>query len=423
MKISAILGVGAGGTWPGEIALTLCPNILSYFFTNVEKGIILVAGTNGKTTTSKMIQNILSNEKSKGKNTIVHNETGANLINGLVSAFIQKWNFGKSFDWAVLEVDEAALPSVVTQISSYNGKIILVLLNLFRDQLDRYGEVRTIAKKWKDAMTLLPNQTQLIVNADDPELVAMSREKNSLYFGINDSEKFLKIKEHATDSTYCSVCGNRLTYEGIFFSHLGIWKCTKCGNSRPKLTLDQFPSPLPGLYNRYNTLAAVLAGKLLGKKTQEMSDSLKNFLPAFGRQEELTKDGKRVKFFLAKNPAGYNATLRTLLELGARHIVFLLNDRIPDGRDVSWIWDVDFEMLPANIVAIVSGDRVYDLAIRMKYAQQINTSAPKILTYEKTKDALEYGLGNIERDETLYVLPTYSAMLEAREILTGRKIL
>jgi len=520
-----IFNLGAGGTWPGEVALILNPNILQGLVAHIKKGIIVVAGTNGKTTTSLMIVKILEQHGYS----VVHNSSGANLLNGVVSACIQKANWlGKlSADWGVFEVDENSLPIVISQLSSrlsethggiyHNPKsgvkdsstplrfarndnaLIIVLLNLFRDQLDRYGEVDVIAEKWSKALKNLPAKTTFVLNADDP-LIAhlgnsvilegvplngttdrildkkiLSQQTSSLlqndvkvrYFGIEDKTQFLKTREHATDSTFCLSCGHHLNYSGIYFSHLGIWKCDNCGAKRPQPHVSKVKIGLPGLYNEYNALAALSVAKSLNLDDQTTNDTLQNFQPAFGRQEEFVIDSiaslqndnpKRIKVFLAKNPAGFNASLRTVLELISNcHprpdrgstisidsrlrgnddvLLLILNDRIPDGRDVSWIWDVDFEMIPENMMVIVSGDRVYDLALRVKYAQKSqipilkfqskpnrNNSKPVMFIEPGLKNAIQTGLGKIKAGETLYVLPTYSAMLEVRKILGGRKIL
>lgn len=429
---SKLFQIGHGGTWPGEIALRLQPSILPLFTDQVRKGIIVVAGTNGKTTTSKLITEILV-QKEGGMRTIIHNSSGANLLNGLVSAFIGHANLiGKvDADWAVLEVDENTLPSVISQL---NGKkVTVVLLNLFRDQLDRYGEVDSIAVRWEKALAGLSSESTLILNADDPQIAFLGKGKKAkiIYIGIDKKEKFLSVAEHATDSTYCRNCGRKLKYEGIYFSHVGIWYCPGCGNKRPKIERLQWNSNLVGLYNEYNVLAAAAGAKQLNISKADIETALQKFIPAFGRQEEIDIEGKKVKLFLAKNPAGFNASLRTVIESGARQILFVLNDRIPDGRDVSWIWDVDFEMLPGYVTPIVSGDRAYDMALRLKYSRQVyrlpngavSQVQTSILVYEQIEDALNFCTKGLTKDEMLYILPTYSAMLEVRKILTGRKIL
>lgn len=390
--VSTTLGLGAGETWPGEIALTLRPNIARSLADKLPDGVILIAGTNGKTTTSLMIKTIL---EYTGKR-VVHNASGANLLNGIVSAMIRN----ASAQVGVFEVDENSLPIVLQYITPKR----IVILNLFRDQLDRYGEVDVIVEKWQKAL----KDQMLILNADDPAIASLGN-KNSIFFGLNDRTKFLTTKEHATDSAFCPKCGSRLVYDGVYYSHIGIWRCTNCGNTRPEPTVDNWPSPLPGLYNQYNTLAAVALAKSLVIPDKDIKAALKDFSPAFGRQEEVIVNGKIIKLFLSKNPAGFNASLRTVLEMGAKDFLLVLNDRIPDGRDVSWIWDVDFETMPKHVRITVSGDRTYDMALRLKYAELDARVEPNL------RKALD-----VKRDT--YVLATYSAMLDTRMILTGKRI-
>lgn len=431
LLVSKLLSLGAGGTWPGEVGLAVYPQLISRFSIQFKHGIIIVAGTNGKTTTSLMINQILHQAGFK----TIHNATGANLLNGIASALIKNSNpVGRiKADYGVFEVDENSLPLLVSnlKLKTLDVNIILVLLNLFRDQLDRYGEVDVIAEKWNSALQYLPLNSNIILNADDPLIahlgtVVKSRESRKIvYFGINDPKQFIRKLEHATDSIFCLNCGGRLNYSGIYFSHLGIWKCGNCDEKRPQPDIFDFTSPLPGLYNQYNTLAAVSVGKALNIDEKKILQALQNFTPAFGRQEEFKVDAKRVKIFLSKNPAGFNTSLRTVLELKPNALLIMLNDQIPDGRDVSWIWDVDFETIPENIKVVVSGDRTYDMALRIKYAmkQWDNGTIKKLIIEPKIKQAVKKGLDEINQGQTLFILPTYSAMLEVRKILSGQKIL
>lgn len=413
--ISKSLGLGAGETWPGEIALKFRPHIAGSLAKSLSKGIILVAGTNGKTTTSLMIKTVLEGVGD----IVIHNATGANLLNGIVSSFVRKadWLGRVGADVGIFEVDENSLPRVL----AYMKPSRIVLLNLFRDQLDRYGEVDVIVEKWTKALAKLPRDTQFILNSDDPGIASLGAvvKGKVIYFGINDRKKFLKVAEHATDSTFCPKCGARLTYDGIYFSHLGLWKCTHCGNSRPAPDIHAWPSALPGLYNLYNTLAAVAVVTSFPIPHATVKQTLSAFVPAFGRQEEINVRGRKVKILLSKNPTGFNASLRTVLEMGATNIFLVLNDRIPDGRDVSWIWDVDFETVPKKVVVGVSGDRVYDMALRMKYADTGAATHVHLDLSRGLTDAIEA----TSKGHTLYILATYSGMLEVRGLLTGRKIL
>jgi len=435
---SRLLNIGNGGTWPGEIALHFYPKVFSYFAGQINKSLILVAGTNGKTTTSKLIKHILIQSGTDPKK-IIHNESGANLVNGLISSFIQNSSLtGKIYcDCAIFEVDEASLSQVLEQLTNFRKKLVVVLLNLFRDQLDRYGEVDTIAGKWSRYLQKLQGDFSVVLNGDDPQIAYLGNSVlgKKYFFGINKPEKFLKTGEHATDSTYCLNCSHKLQYKGIYFSHIGIWFCPNCPAERPTPQISGWRSSLLGLYNEYNTLAAVGVAKILAILDKEIKRSLNNFKPAFGRQEEYNIAGKKIKIFLAKNPAGFNASLRTVLENKPKTILLVLNDRIPDGRDVSWIWDVDFEMIPKSVKVIVSGERVYDMALRIKYkmkpacAGRQSNNPPtggqmkQLIVCEDLKKAINTGLKSINKSDTLFILPTYSAMLEVRKILGGRKIL
>ena len=464
--VSRVLGAGIGATWPGEIALRLSPHILERFISS-DIYVVLVAGTNGKTTTAKMIETVL---RHIGKR-VAHNKSGANLDNGIVSAFLSDagWDGKLRSKYFVLEVDENTLPNIVKKLESYkvykvnkeeSRKVIIVLLNLFRDQLDRYGEVDAIAERWLKALQRIrhpepaspagrldsgstekmPKQVRhdekdfsLIINADDPQLAYIGSKLNQSisYFGLENPSLFLPSIQHATDSIYCPQCGNRLTFGGVYYSHLGKWACGQCGLTHPVVELSSrdFNSPIEGVYNKYNTLAASAVCRSLGVSTEHIKEGLKLFTPAFGRMETIVASGKRVKILLSKNPTGFNESLRTAIHAGAHTILLVLNDRIPDGRDVSWIWDVDFELLKQDEhvrverdkhMIYISGDRCYDMGLRIKYAglkrdeYHVELSLP---------EAIQQALGEIDDKETLWVLPTYSAMLDVRKILTGRKIL
>lgn len=424
--LSRFLGLGYGGTWPGEIALLLSPGILSDLAKYVSRGIVLVAGTNGKTTTSLLIRKILETSGSR----VISNESGANLLNGIVSSLITEasWSGQISGDWAVFEIDENSLPQALNFITPK----VIVCCNLFRDQLDRYGEVDVIAQKWRKSFMKLGKETTLVLNSDDPQIASLGDglEAKVAYFGINDRKYFLDKIEHAQDSIFCVKCHHRLIYEGVYYSHIGLWRCSNCQNKRPVPDVYPIKSPLPGLYNKYNVQAAVAVAKCIGIKNSVVKTAIDNFAPAFGRQEEFQIKGKKVKIFLSKNPAGFNESLKTVLDKGADNILMVLNDRIPDGRDVSWIWDVDFEMMLDIDNLIVSGDRAYDLGLRLKYAAKIQQSKVKgqkhkfpFKIIENLKEAIHRALDSTKKKDTLYILPTYSAMLEARKILTGKKIL
>ncbi len=437
--VSRFLNVGSGSTWPGHVALSINKNFVNEIIkANPHLKIILIAGTNGKTTTGKLIQTIL--EKAKYK--VFQNEAGANLLNGIASSIILHSSILStiSYDYAIFEVDENTLPLILREITPD----YLILLNLFRDQLDRYGEVNTIANKWADAIRHLLPKTKLILNADDPQIAFLGSQQNSkslgvdrksprgwkrsytsgFYFGLDDNTLSQTSHQHAVDSTYCPKCNSKLTYINIYYSHLGDWECKKCNLKRPNVDLSSIEYyPVSGIYNRYNTLAAVLLAKQIGIQQKNINSALHEFKPAFGRQEILKVDGKNVQIFLSKNPTSFNESLRTIADLDAKNVLFVLNDRIPDGLDVSWIWDVDFENYIDKFKNIViSGDRAYDMGLRIKYTQPIIHDSLFIIQ-ENLKEAIALSLEKTNKSETLYILPTYSAMLAVRKILTGKKIL
>jgi lipid II isoglutaminyl synthase (glutamine-hydrolysing) len=416
VEFSRRSNLGAGSTWPGHILLSANPNFLHEFARNYKGEIIVVAGTNGKTTTSLLLYKILE----KAGKTVIHNKSGANLLNGIVSSIIDASLFlGELPKTAVFEVDENTLPLLLSQLTPNK----VVLLNLFRDQLDRYGEVNSIALKWNSAMQNLPETTTIFLNADDPQIAYLGQNLKAKvsYFGIENKEYYLRKRPHAMDSIYCPKCGKGLDFEGIYLAHLGIWKCPSCKLERPKTVQIDDKEVLPGIYNLYNTKAAILVAKNLGIDDSTINSALQNFIPAFGRQETIVIADKKVKIFLSKNPTGFNESLRTIKKLGGKYILFALNDKIPDGRDVSWIWDVDFEeFLDVSDHVHVSGLRAYDLAVRLKYA---HPAINHVDTHTVLEKALPHIIKGMPNGETLYVLPTYSAMLEVRKILRGRKIL
>lgn len=418
--LSSFLNLGSGSTWPGHIAIKNDKNFIKKILTKNQKlKVILIAGTNGKTTTGKLIQTILE----KNGERVFQNDSGANLINGVASSIIKNSSvFGKlNYDFAVFEIDENSMPLVLDSIDSET----IILLNLFRDQLDRYGEVNIVANKWKKALSMIDKKTILILNADDPKIAYLGNGiRNKVkYFGVRGVSQEI---DHASDSGYCPKCGNKLDYKFVTFSHLGDWICKNCELKKPKTDIENFEMyPLSGIYNKYNTHAAVLTARILGFPDYKIARALKDFKPAFGRQEIIEYKNKKIQIFLSKNPASFNQSLATINDLKARNLLIVLNDRIPDGRDVSWIWDIDFESNLKNFKNIsVSGDRVYDIALRLQYTNnESRITNHGIKVYEKPIEAVDSSLKNIRPKEILYILPTYSAMLDLRKILTGKAIL
>ena len=423
------LSLGAASVLPGEISRRLHPRLLPLLFEQVSQGVILVVGTNGKTTTSLLLKQILSDCGY----TVVHNSSGANLINGLITALLGSANImGKiTADYAILEVDENILPLL---LKDCEPKYILAL-NLFRDQLDRYGEVDTIARRWGKAIAPLSKDTTVVLNADDPTLSSLGQQlkQNVLYFGLNEPELYLDEIPHAVDSIYCPSCGHLLDYQGVYLSHLGDYRCPSCSFKKSEVTIasKNHPQILIGVYNKYNTLAASVIAQAIGIEAEDIYNTVGNFKAAFGRAEELEIDEKQVRIMLSKNPVGMNETIRAVNNIkktGKSDVTLLvLNDRIPDGTDVSWIWDVDTEeLVKLGGTLVVSGDRVYDMALRLAYSSEsVDSKATnfELLVKESLPEAINTALEYTKPTETLHIIPTYSAMLEVREVLVGRKIL
>ncbi|MCG6137923.1 MAG: Mur ligase family protein [Nostoc sp. LLA-1] len=416
------LRLGAASVLPGSIARRIEPRILELLSQQVKNGVILIAGTNGKTTTALLLCTILERNGYR----IAHNSTGANLENGLMTALIENTNLvgALNVDYAILEVDENIVPKVLQPLQPR----IILCLNLFRDQLDRYGEVDSISKRWTKVISTLPLETVVIPNADDPTLSYLGQQlpQKVLFFGMNEPEHYLEAIPHAVDSIYCPSCGHSLDYQGVYLSHLGDFTCPKCGFSKSKPTLEssQWSQILVGLYNKYNTLAAVTAAQELGVDQAIIQDTINNFQAAFGRAEDLVINGKRVRILLSKNPVGTNETIRVVTQSTDKTTLLVLNDRTPDGTDVSWIWDVDTEKLvERGGTLVVSGDRVYDMALRLRYSEKSAQSHLNLIVESDLRQAIATALKHTPDNETLHILPTYSAMLEVREVLTGRKIL
>jgi UDP-N-acetylmuramyl tripeptide synthase len=331
------------------------------------------------------------------------------------------------------------LPEVATAVAPR----VIVFTNLFRDQLDRYGEVDTVAASWERALASGPTPT-LVLNADDPAVAHLGRAYagRAIYYGIEDTTAGGPGDDHASDFRTCLDCGAEIVYAATFYGHIGHWRCPACGKARPTpevrvtrvvpspdataLTIGtpdgeiSVTLPLAGLYNAYNALAAVAGALALGLPREAIVSALEGFTAAFGRQERFEVDGRDVRVLLGKNPAGLNQVLRTIAQAERGRplrIVFFLNDGIADGRDISWIWDADYETVqPLTAWVLAAGTRAEDLALRLKYAG----FGDDITVERDTAAALRRAFDATPAGATLYVVPTYTAMLEARELLAKR---
>ena len=433
---SRLLGRGGGTAIAGLAALRIDPGVVRALAAQAGAGAICVTGTNGKTTTSLMLNRIATAASLAP----LHNRSGSNLMRGVAAMLVEEASLSGAIPnaskrLAILEVDEATLPEIVHDVAPR----AIVFTNLFRDQLDRYGEVDTVAQLWRTALTSLDRNVTLVLNADDPAIAHLGAgaRQRVIHYGIEDASAGGDIVEHASDFRTCLQCASELTYVVTFYGHIGHWRCLSCGNVRPKpdvsidrITLDGETStivmttadgpltitlPLGGLYNAYNALAATAGAIALGLPREAIVSALEGFAAAFGRQERFSVGGRDVRVLLGKNPTGLNQILRTLAAReGNMRLLFFLNDGIADGRDVSWIWDTDYELLrPRAAWACAAGTRAEDLALRLKYAGY----GDDIPIEHETKRALVRALRETPPGATLCVIPTYTAMLEVRELL------
>jgi len=415
-------GRGGGTTLPGRVLLRMEPEAIARLGSGLDRGTTIVSATNGKTTTAGMIAAILA---ADGRHP-VHNRAGSNMTWGVATALLEQRG-----EEGLFEVDEAWLPRVAEQLDPS----LVVLGNLFRDQLDRYGEMEALADDWAGTVAARVGLTRFVLNADDPLIADLGREPEGeqrdgvLYFGIEDDSQALPELQHAFDAKHCRRCGHPYAYERAFVGHLGHYSCPNCGAQRPRpevaateielhgmdgsRTRVRTPSgeielklPLPGLYNVYNALAAVAAGLRLGVAPERIAGALGEMRAAFGRVETIEVGGTPVSILLIKNPAGANEI----------DLWIALNARIADGRDVSWIWDADFELLAGGVRRVIcAGARAPEMALRLKYAGWPQEAIEVVPGIGASLDAAVAG-----SQGRVFALPTYTALLELRKLLADR---
>jgi len=429
-SLSRLARAGGGTTFPGKVLWKLDAGAIDRLAARLPLGSAVISATNGKTTTAAMAASILG-ERLR----LAHNSSGANLVSGVASTLLD----ARAAQLGLFEVDEAALPEVLLRVKPK----AVCLGNLFRDQLDRYGELEHVAERWRSAIRTLPSDAALSVNGDDPQVgeLAVAR-LGAVVFGVDDPSAARPSLQHAADSKYCVRCGAPYEYLAAYVGHLGDYRCTACGDSRPPLRVVAreiemnglesvsfrlvLPSGtsivrlrVPGLYNVYNAHAAASLASSLGGALDEIVSGLESFNAAFGRFERIAIGDRGLLMLLIKNPAGANEAIRTIVDGSAPSVaVIALNDAIADGRDVSWIWDVDFEPLLGNLTRLVAtGDRAAELALRFKYGG-LDASAIDVLP--SLDSALDRGLELTPPGGELVVLPTYTAMLALRRIVGER---
>ncbi len=442
-RLSRRSGRGGGTTLPGRVLLRLAPDAIERLGAELGEGSTIVSATNGKTTTAGMIAAALR----AAEHDPVHNRAGSNMSWGVATALLEQ-----DGSEGLFELDEAWLPRVAPQLRPR----LIVLGNLFRDQLDRYGELEHLADEWAALVESLVGRCGFALNADDPLIADLGRDRDEnpragvSYFGVDDPSQALPELQHAHDAKHCRRCGHPYAYERAFVGHLGHYSCPNCGARRPApevaataIELDgmsgsrseirtpagplRLDLPLPGLYNVYNALAAVAAALRLGVDLEQIKRGIEGMEAVFGRVETIEVRGVRVSILLIKNPAGANEVLRTLRLEGSRNgsgadrgggldLWIALNDRIADGRDVSWVWDADFELLGGAVRRVVcAGTRAPEMAVRLKYA---GLPAERIEVEGSIPSSLDRALAGA--DGRLFALPTYTALLELRKLLADR---
>ena len=475
--------VGRGGTaLPGLVAETLAPAFVQTIARQLPRGVVLLTGTNGKTTTARMLAAILARDGTR----LIHNAAGSNLSRGLASALAQRTGWrgrlrATETTLGLFEMDEAAFvrasPALRPRMATF--------MNLFRDQLDRYGEVDAVAQRWQTALAATTPPPCLILNADDPLVAGLgnagpSPARETFHFGVDADVRATGLRseacgpdtaeapavdrpaaEHAADIRVCPTCGRSLVYRRRFYAHLGHFSCPDGHMERPApavraVTVEtrgidgtelellclppvvpaavtlRFFLPVGGLYNVYNALAATTTALALGVAPAVAGEALAAFTAAFGRMEQVVLDGRTVYLALAKNPTGLNQVVRLLAaeadRTGPLSLLIALNDLDADGRDVSWIWDADLEELapPGRArTVVVSGRRAADLAVRLKYAGTAapvaaGRSQPAVVVESDLGLALDQAVHRTPAGGTLHVVPTYTALLELRGLLTRR---
>lgn len=418
-----LLHRSSGTSFVGMMTLKVCPDFLAYCRKYIKNNAITISGTNGKTTTSGLVAHIFE----ENQNSIIHNVKGANMLTGIANVFALNIKPFKRFDYAVIESDEAYL----TKLYDYFKADYLLVTNLFRDQLDRYGELSTTASFIQNAIDK-NKELKLILNADDPLVTNFGKGKNAIYYGFEEVEFCSEIHNttsNAPTEVFNCICGKPLQYNKQFFAQEGHYYCAKCGFKRSepnykgyvKIYSDyselkirhndkdfEFKINLVGLYNAYNVLGAVACAMENGIDYQTIKKAVSTYKSIFGRAERRIINGHKTLIQLIKNPTGASEVLKTV-DLSS-NIVIAINDNYADGRDISWLWDSDFEQLKnAQKLVITSGIRAKDMATRLKYA---GIPQEKIIVEEDIKSAIALAAKSDNIEERITILPSYTALLK-----------
>jgi lipid II isoglutaminyl synthase (glutamine-hydrolysing) len=422
-----------GTTLPGKIAQVIDPKIMKHLGQSYTEGIVMVTGTNGKTTTANLLASIL---RVAGKS-FAFNQAGANLVTGITGALIQNthWNGSAYTKLALLEVDEATVPKFCEQVTPS----LAIVTNFFRDQLDRYGELDTTVRMVRQSISL---DTVLVLNADDPLVAQFGlAHSRTRFYGVVSTPDSRIQSDETREAKFCPICGIELEYSLFHYGQLGVYNCNGCGFHRPepnilaqnvnseegllnfRVDISAFSTALQGYYNLYNALAALTAARQLGLDDSLIAKGLREFVPQAGRMERFSFAQGSVTLTLVKNPTGFNQVIQTMLSLDAPlRILIGINDLAADGRDISWLWDVNFERLgeKAELIqqVICTGLRAEDMALRIKYA---GIPEVKLIIEHTMLSALNLLQQDRHGNEAAFILPTYTLLFPLRELLEERK--
>jgi lipid II isoglutaminyl synthase (glutamine-hydrolysing) len=435
-----LLRVGGGTSLPGLIARRIDPDVLRSVIGASKAKKIVITGSNGKTTTARMTAAMAANNGNR----VSHNREGSNMLQGVTSVAV---NFADIFgrlnsDVLIFEIDEGTMPLAMPEISPD----VVVITNIFRDQLDRYGELYSVAKALNKTLEDLPASSTILLNGNDPQVANFGQKAKAkrLFFGIETTEVGAPVPEQSADIIRCIHCQEDLLYEVAYMSHLGIYRCPNCGYTLPPLDIaatsiklapnGQGPThvemrtpqgtmtleiSLPGLHNVYNAASAIGASLAAGFEKEKIPAALRNIRPAFGRLEKIQAGDQTIYLSFVKNPTSFNLILRLIAQHpGKKHVLLAASRTIVDGEDFSWLWDVEIEEVVQDIVDVIcSGNKPEELAMRLKYAE---LPIDKISLIEDREAALDAALKNAGPGGTLYILSSYTPTNELRRIMQKR---
>lgn len=432
--------IGGGTSLPGMIARRIDPNVLKSVVGASKAKKIVITGSNGKTTTARMTAAIAD---ASGRR-VSQNRTGSNLLQGITSVAV---NFADLFgrldsDVLLFEIDEATIPLAVPEIQPD----VVVITNIFRDQLDRYGELYAVAQALDTMLESLPETATILLNGNDPQVAnfGVHAKAKRLFFGLETMEVGTPVPEQSADIIRCIKCNEDLDYKVAYMSHLGIYSCPNCGYTLPKLDIAvtsvklasdgegpthitmrtpqgemELDIPLPGLHNVYNAAVAVGAALAAGFSKEKVQLGLSGIKTAFGRLEKIQADDKTVFLSFVKNPTSFNLMLRLIAQhAGKKHLLLAASNTVVDGEDFAWLWDVEFEEISDTIVDVVcSGNKAEEFAMRLKYAE-VPTDIVTIV--HDREAALDAALKHVAPGETLYIMCGYTPTHELRRVMQKR---